>query len=213
MNYYDFAFEKTDKIIDGVCVYEAKIPKSFDEAGYLECQVYDGDMWICQDSYNKVKLSDFENRVVQAGETAEPVTEDITTEETTKATETQLTLPTEATQPTTENVKITPKKANPIKVTAKKKSVKAKKLKKDAQSVKALTIRNAKGKVTVKLVKKGSNSKLFKLSKISNKGIITLKKWKKAKKGTYKLKVRIFAKGNSKFKSKTINKVVKIIIK
>ncbi len=213
INYYDCAFEKTDEMIDGVCVYEAKIPKSSDEPGYLECQVYDGDTWICQDSYNKVKLSDFENRVVQAGETAEPVTEDITTEETTKATETQLTLPTEATQPTTENAKITPKKANPIKVTAKKKSIKAKKLKKDAQSVKALTIRNAKGKVTVKLVKKGSNSKLFKLAKISNKGVITIKQWKRAKKGKYNLIVKITAKGNSKFKPKTINKLVKIKIK
>ena len=106
----------------------------------------------------------------------------------------------------------TNKASNPIKVTAKKKSVKAKKLKKYTQNVKALTIRTAKGKVTVKLVKKGSNSKLFKLAKISNKGIITLKKWKKAKNGTYKLKVRITAKGNSAFKSKTINKVVKIRI-
>ncbi|MEE3428055.1 MAG: leucine-rich repeat protein [Ruminococcus sp.] len=103
--------------------------------------------------------------------------------------------------------------SNPVKVSAKNKTVKAKKLIKKAQKIKPLTVKNAKGKVTVKLVKKGSNSKLFKLAKISKKGIITLKKWKKAKKGKYNLIVKITAKGNSKFKPKTINKLVKIKIK
>lgn len=103
------------------------------------------------------------------------------------------------------------KKANPIKVTVKAKIIKAKKLKKKAQTVKAITVKNAQGKVTYKL--KSVPAKLKKLTKISSKGVITLKKWKKAKKGTYKLKVNITAKGNAYFNSKTITKTVKIKVK
>ena len=102
------------------------------------------------------------------------------------------------------------KKSNPIKVTVKAKSVKLKKLKKKTQSIMPITVKSAQGTVSYSLVKKGSTAKIFKLAKINKKGVITLKKLKKAKKGTYKLKVKITAKGNSEYKSKTINKVVKV---
>lgn len=105
------------------------------------------------------------------------------------------------------------KKANPAKISVKAKTVKIKKLKKKAQTVKAITVKKAKGKVTYKLVKKGSTAKIFKLAKINSKGVITLSKWKKAKKGTYKLKVTITAAGNSNYNKKTVNKVVKIKIR
>ena len=119
------------------------------------------------------------------------------------------------TQPssTSSNSKVTSKKANPIKVTAKTKTVKAKKLKKKAQKVKAITVKNAHGKVTYKLVKSGITKKIRKLISINSKGVITIKKWKKAKKGTYKIKVSVTAKGNTNYKAKTITKTVKVKIK
>ena len=109
--------------------------------------------------------------------------------------------------------KVTSKKANPIKVTVKTKTVKAKKLKKKAQKVKAVTVKNAQGKVTYKLVKSGITKKIRKLVKINSKGVITIKKWKKAKKGTCKIKVKITAKGNTNYKAKTVTKTVKVKLK
>ena len=120
--------------------------------------------------------------------------------------------PTEPTQSVTESPK-TKKKPNPVKITVKTKTVKLKKLKKKAQKVKAITVKNAKGKVTYKLVKSGITKKIRKLIKINSKGVITIKCWKKAKKGTYKIKVHITVQGNSKYKPKTVNKVVKVKIK
>ncbi len=109
--------------------------------------------------------------------------------------------------------KVTAKKANPIKVSVKTKTVKLKKLKKKAQKVKAITVKNAQGKVTYKLVKSGIINKIRKLCKINSKGVITIKKWKKAKKGTYKIKVKVTAAGNSNYNAKAITKTIKIKIK
>ena len=119
------------------------------------------------------------------------------------------------TQPssTSSTSKVTYKKSNPIKVTAKTKTVKAKKLKKKAQTVKAITVKGAQGKVSYKLLKSGITKKIRKLVKINSKGVITIKKWKKAKKGTYKIKVTVKAAGNANYKAKTITKVVKVKIK
>ncbi len=105
------------------------------------------------------------------------------------------------------------KKKNTITVKVKTKTIKLKKLKKKAQTVKPLTVKKAKGKVTYKLIKKGTAKKIWKYLKISKKGAITVKKWKKAKKGTYIIKVRITAKGNKSYKSKSVTKTVKIKIK
>lgn len=105
------------------------------------------------------------------------------------------------------------KKTNPIKVTTAKKTVKAAKLKKKAQTVKkAFTIKGAKGTVTVAKVKKGTTAKIYKKITVKKNGSITIKKGKYAKK-TYKVKVKITAKGNANYKSKTINKTVKIKVK
>jgi hypothetical protein len=105
------------------------------------------------------------------------------------------------------------KKSNPITVTVKKKTVKIKKLKKMAQKVKAITVKNAQGKVAYKLVKSGITKKIRKFVKINSKGVITIKKWKKAKKGTYKIKVKITAAGTSAYNAKTVTKTVKVKIK
>lgn len=105
------------------------------------------------------------------------------------------------------------KNTNPVKVTVKSSEIKLKKLKKKAQTVKAITVKKAQGKVTYKLVKKGSMAKIFKLAKINAKGIIKLNKWKKAKKGDYKLKVAITAAGNKRYKPKTVKKIIRIKLK
>ncbi len=104
------------------------------------------------------------------------------------------------------------KKANPLTVTAKTKTVKAKKLKAKKQKVKALTFKNAQGAVTVTLVKKGTTKKILKKLKVSKKGVITFKKGKYAKK-TYKIKLKITAKGNTNYNPKTLTKIVKIRVK
>ena len=103
------------------------------------------------------------------------------------------------------------KKANPIKVTVKTKTVKLKKVKKKAQKVKAITIKSAQGNVTCKI--KSAKKNIKKFLKINSKGVITIKKWKKAKKGTYKIKVQITAKGNTAYNAKTVTKTVKVKVK
>lgn len=102
------------------------------------------------------------------------------------------------------------KEENPIKVSVKTKSVKLNKLKKKAQTVKAITIKSAKGKVSCKIKKA---AKIKKFLKIDAKGVITFNKWKKAKKGTYKVKVSVTAKGNGDYNKKTVSKIVKIKVK
>jgi hypothetical protein len=107
---------------------------------------------------------------------------------------------------------VTSKKANPIKVTAKTKTVKVKKLKKKTQKIKALTVKNAKGKVTYKLIKKGTSKKIYKKLSITKKGVLKIKKGK-LKKGTYKIKLSVKAKGNKLYNKKTVTKTFKIKVK
>ena len=97
------------------------------------------------------------------------------------------------------------KKANTMKVTVKTKNVKAKRLKKGKVTVTAITVKNAKGKL---IYKKLSGSKKLTVTK---KGKITVKKG--TKKGTYRLKVKITAKGNSQYLEKSVTKTVKVRVK
>lgn len=105
------------------------------------------------------------------------------------------------------------KKANTVQVTVKTKTVNEKKLKTKKQIIKAITVKNAQGKVSYKLIKSGVSKKIRKLVSINKKGTITINKWKKAKKGTYIIKVKISAKGNANYNLKSIAKTVKIKIK
>ncbi len=105
------------------------------------------------------------------------------------------------------------KKNNTLTVKTKTKTIKLKKLKKKNRTVKPLTVKKAKGKVTYKLIKKGTNKKIWKYLKISKKGAITIKKWKKAKKGTYKIKVTVTAAGNKAYKKGSKTVTVKVRIK
>ncbi len=93
------------------------------------------------------------------------------------------------------------------------KSISFKKLKKKNLTVKAFTLKNAKGKVSYKLIKKGTSAKIWKYLKISKKGVITVKKWKKAKKGTYSIKITITAAGNKNYKKGSKTATIKIKIK
>ncbi len=104
------------------------------------------------------------------------------------------------------------KKKNTLKVTAGKTTVKAKELKKTKKTIRPLKIKNAKGTVTVKLVKKGSSSKILGKLKVSKKGAVTLKKGT-YKKGTYKIVVSVKAAGNDKYDPVTVTKTVKVKIK
>ena len=118
-----------------------------------------------------------------------------------------------------ENVK---KAANGLKAKGKTLSLRVNKLRKKAITIKrskAISIRNAKGTVTYKKVqvsRKNKNKKYIKKAKYAKKitvnkktGKITVKKG--LKKGTYKLRVKVTAAGNKKYKAAT--KTVSVIIK
>lgn len=106
---------------------------------------------------------------------------------------------------------VTKKKANPIKVTAKTKTVKLKKVKKTAQKAATFTVKKAQGKLsfTIKSAKKAIKKYLT----ISKKGVLKIKRWTKAKNGTYTVKVTVKANGNAKYKAKSVVKTVKVKVK
>ena len=106
---------------------------------------------------------------------------------------------------------VTKKKANPIKVTAKTNTVKLKKVKKAAQKAATFTVKKAQGKLSFKI--KSAKKAIKKYLTISKKGVLKIKKWKKAKKGTYTIKVTVKANGNAKYKSKSVVKTVKVKVK
>ena len=104
------------------------------------------------------------------------------------------------------------KAANPMSVKAKTVKLKASKVMKKKQTVKAAkayTVKAAQGNVTYKLVsvKKAKFKKYFKIN--TKTGKVTVKK--KLKKGTYKVKVRVTAAGNANYEG--AEKVVTVKIK
>ena len=102
---------------------------------------------------------------------------------------------------------------NPMKVTAKDVTVKAKKLRKKARTFKAITVKKAKGKVTYKLKKalrgKKNVAKRFTVNKSNGK--ITIKKG--TKKGIYRLKVKVRAAGKGAYEPKSKTVTVKVFVK
>ena len=94
---------------------------------------------------------------------------------------------------------------NPMTVSYKNKKVKYKKVKKKAQTVSAITVRNAKGNVEYSKI---SGNKKIIINKRTGK--ITVKK--KTKKGTYKIKVKVNCKGTGNYKAlvKTITLKIKV---
>ena len=206
-----YDFHASDIFVNGARVYMAEVPADI-EITVLYFQVYDFEKWISQISVSpdiaegNIIKSDGEVYKDEPETTIEPTSQEPATE-TQLITEQPTTIaPTEATTSAVIN-----KKANPIKVSAKKKTIKANKLIKKAQKIKPLKVTKAKGKLAYKLIKKGSYKKLFKKAKINSKGVISIKKLI-IKKGTYKLKVSVTAKGNEDYKAKKVTKVLKIKI-
>ena len=108
------------------------------------------------------------------------------------------------------------KAANPLKLKAKKPTVKYAKLKKKKQSLalkKAVTVSGAQGKKTYALSSAKLGKKNFKKKFTVNKktGKITLKK--RLKKGTYKVKIKVTAAGNGNYNKATKTVTVKIKVK
>lgn len=111
-------------------------------------------------------------------------------------------------QPTQPDKKVV-KAKQPMKVTAKQISVKWSKLKKKNQLVKkSILIKKAQGTVSYTKIKKGSSAKLSINKKT---GVITVKKG--TKKGVYKIKVKVTAKGNTKYLAGSKIITVKIKVK
>ncbi|MBR3149607.1 MAG: S8 family serine peptidase [Eubacterium sp.] len=115
---------------------------------------------------------------------------------------------TKETTPEAEVLAVLPKKANTLKVKAKKPTVKYAKLRKKKQTIarkKALTVSNAKGTVSYKKTKGNKSITVNKKN-----GKITVKKG--LKKGSYKVKIKVTAAGNTEYKSasKTVTVTVRI---
>ena len=105
------------------------------------------------------------------------------------------------------------KEKNPVKVSAAAKTIKVKALKKNKVTFKPLKISKAQGKVTVAKVKKGTSAKIYgKITVNKSTGAVTFKKGT-YKKGSYKIKLKVTAAGNDKYKAETISKVVKVKVK
>ena len=100
---------------------------------------------------------------------------------------------------------------NPVTVTSTAKKVKLSAVKKKAQTVAPLSLKNAQGKkafkVTTWTTKKAK--KYFTVN--ANSGKVTAKKG--TPKGTYKFVVKVTAKGDSNYKAKSVSKTVKILVK
>ena len=104
------------------------------------------------------------------------------------------------------------KAKNPITVKAVTKSAKLKTVRKKNVTVKgAVKVTKAQGKLSYKI--SSAPKAIKKYLKISSKGAITIKKWKKAKKATYKIKITATAKGTANYNKKSVTKTVTLKIK
>ena len=102
------------------------------------------------------------------------------------------------------------KKSQPMTVTATRKVVKLKKLKKKKQVVSPITVKSAQGAVSYKITV--ANKKSKKALKINAKtGKITVKKG--TKKGTYRVKVTVTAAGNSEYEAGSRTVEVSVVVK
>ena len=200
---YIFDFTPTEEEINGVKIYRASVPEDINIA-VVYYQMFKGETWIAQVSKSASEVYAIGDNVVTAnGIVVSRSGVDYTSLVTSTPTNTTAK---PASKPTV-------KKLNTMTVKAKKKTVKLKKLKKKAQKVKAITVKNAQGSVTYKLIKSGISKKIRKLVKINKKGVITIKKWKKAKKGNYKIKVKVTAKGNATYNPASKKVTVKVKVK
>lgn len=207
---HTFNFTPTETEIDGVKVYSVSVPDDLKIASVMY-QMYQGATWIGQLTKKADEIYAIGENVVKADGGVVSLPQEVTTEPASEEVTSTSTEPATQVTPEPTSPKVI-KKKNPVKVNVKKKTIKAKKLRKKALTLKAIKVTKAQGKVTYKLIKKGSTAKIFKKAKINKKGVIKINKLK-IKKGNYKLKVKITAKGNKNYKPKTVTKVVKIKVK
>ncbi len=195
--YHAFTMTASPMIVDGTPVYSVEIPADITPVS-VQYQFFDGDTWKSQITLTPEhfgKIVTFDGKIYGETPATEATTSALTTEPATKA-----------------PAVVSEKKDNPfkVKVTAAKK-VSLKKLKKKAQTAATFKVTGAKGKLSFKI--KSAKKAIKKYLSISKKGVLSVKKWKKAKKGAYTIKVSITAKGNADYNSKTVNKSVKIKLK
>jgi hypothetical protein len=102
------------------------------------------------------------------------------------------------------------KKAQPMTVKASARTLKVKKLKKKAQTVAPFIVGKAQGKVTYSVISGNVKSRKVLILNARN-GKITVRK--KTKKGTYSIKVRVTAAGNSAYNSGSKIVTVTVLVK
>jgi penicillin-binding protein-related factor A (putative recombinase) len=98
-------------------------------------------------------------------------------------------------------------KAQKMSVTASTKTVKKSAVAKKSVKVKCITVKNAKGKVTYSKVSSGSSKYLS----VNKSGAVVVKKGTPV--GTYKIKVKVTAAGNSEYKKATKTVTAKVKVK
>ena len=108
----------------------------------------------------------------------------------------------------TDNAINPPAAAQKLKIAKAAKTVKAKKLKKNAQVTSKVKVTGAKTAVTYAKVKKGSDKRLTINKKT---GKITVKKG--TKKGTYKIKIKVTAKATATYKAASATATIKVKVK
>ena len=201
--FHTYDLKPTGEMVDGQPVYAADIPANITPS-VIHYQTFQGDTYISQVTKSASEVAD--GSVVKYDGTIAGQTPVVTQPSSNGGNKTAATVV---------------KKANPVKVKAKKAvKIKASKLKKKAQKVKIsklLKITNAQGTKTFFKVKKGTDKKIYKKLKINKKtGKITLKKGKYKKK-TYKIKIKVKVSGkkvgNIQYQAKQVTKVVKIKVK
>lgn len=217
----DVKFEDLTRVLkplEGNTVYDAYSDRTFTYVGGTKATVTTEEIVEQKTTEKPTEQSTTggdakttEQPTTQAGQTSQQPTtqagQKVTEQPTTQAGQVQPTTQGSQTteQPTTQAVS---KKAQPMKVTVKKPTVKLSKLKKKKQTVAALTVKNAEGTVKFEKVKKGSASQLTVNTKT---GKVTVKKG--TKKGTYKIKIKVTAAGNDGYLSGSKTVTVKIKVK
>ncbi len=223
--YYSYNLIASPMVYDGVPLYTVTIPEGVYPKG-VQIQNYYGDNWKSQVVLSAEQFEVLKDRIIAFDGSAydeNNVTESsFSTVETIDSTKTS-TLPDTSTTSVedTDSLIVTSKlitgilavkpaqkpalKKNTAKISAKTKTVKAYKLKKKAMTVKAIIVKNAKGKVSYEVVKKDKKNVLT----LKKNGKIRIKKG--SKKGTYKLSVLVAVSGNSAYKK--ASKIVKTKIK
>jgi hypothetical protein len=160
----------------------------------VDGEVYSGGRWPGRDKADEPAT----------WETTVPATESTANQETT--------VPATTPAPKQQQTVAPVKRPNTVKITVKNRKLSKSTLKKSKTKVKLIKVKNAKGKVSYKLVKKGTSGKILKkISVNKTTGAVTFKKGA-YKKGSYKIKIKITVTGDKNYDAK-FTKTARVIIK